>query len=285
LDPELDILYDETLDEAARVAHVEGFASETQLWTLIDHYSWDDGFAVPLAVVRHPKCDRALALHLFWEIDEIAQLYDSQGESGLREELDFLARSDPTGFAHALEYCKTLVAGLHNQTYPVGANSPTVEMTFAAESRLAELRKLISSYPQDGTAWICRYPGSWVLEPDPVEPVVILADDPRLTRLEWDPSDDTVYLRFISTTLPEPPGYKALVNTSLEALIAFSRLYADARAELDRIDRESNRDDAERLHEENGANLLAAFAQIDPKAVDAADSLWAVAAEETGYGM
>lgn len=53
------------MNQANLPAEIADLSDETALWEIINEYNWDDGFAVPLAVVRHPKCDRALALRLF----------------------------------------------------------------------------------------------------------------------------------------------------------------------------------------------------------------------------
>ena len=40
--------------------------SSTALYELLDHYNWDDGFGVPLAIAEHSCCDLAIAKGLYW---------------------------------------------------------------------------------------------------------------------------------------------------------------------------------------------------------------------------
>ncbi|WP_166350924.1 DUF4274 domain-containing protein [Phytoactinopolyspora limicola] len=54
-------------------ALVADLPDETALRELMDTCNWDDGYVVPLAVVRHPRCDRGLALQLFWALDDAAR--------------------------------------------------------------------------------------------------------------------------------------------------------------------------------------------------------------------
>ncbi|ALC04511.1 hypothetical protein CDES_00115 [Corynebacterium deserti GIMN1.010] len=54
---------------------VAALPDESALWELMSQYNWDDGFIIPLAVSSHPRCDRALALRMFWELDDSAQLH------------------------------------------------------------------------------------------------------------------------------------------------------------------------------------------------------------------
>lgn len=111
---------DEHADAAVRVADL---TDETQLWELMTHYNWDDGFAVPLAVVHHPRCDRGLALRLYWELDDAAQIHHSDEQHALRETYDVEARYQPDDFAALVAYCTTLVQGLRDETFPIGRNS------------------------------------------------------------------------------------------------------------------------------------------------------------------
>ncbi len=53
-------------DTAQAVAIVNSIAASETLYELLDHYNWDDGFAVPTAIADHPACDLAIALRLYW---------------------------------------------------------------------------------------------------------------------------------------------------------------------------------------------------------------------------
>lgn len=103
-------------------ALVAALPDEDALWELMSAYNWDDGFAIPLAVVSHPRCDRALALRMFWELDDTAQLHHGDEAAAIREEYADGADRDPDAFRTLLAYCSTLVAGLRDQTFPHGRN-------------------------------------------------------------------------------------------------------------------------------------------------------------------
>lgn len=95
---------------------------EAALWELMSAYNWDDGFAVPLAVFSHPRCDRALALRLFWELDATARTHYEDEETAIRELYASDAERDPDSFRTLLAYCTTLVDRLRQQSFPTGAN-------------------------------------------------------------------------------------------------------------------------------------------------------------------
>ncbi|WP_306367831.1 DUF4274 domain-containing protein [Nocardiopsis sp. CC223A] len=105
---------------ADRVAEL---TDERRLWELMSAYNWDEGFEVPLAVVTHPRCDRALALRLFWELDDTARIHHSDEANALRENHTAEARYQPEDFDRMVRYCSTLVSGLWEGTFPIGANS------------------------------------------------------------------------------------------------------------------------------------------------------------------
>lgn len=106
-----------------RPERVAELADETRLWELMSAYNWDDGFAVPLAVVRHPRCDRALALRMFWALDDAARLHHSDERNALRDAYATEAAYEPDDFAALVAYCATLVDGIRAGTFPIGANS------------------------------------------------------------------------------------------------------------------------------------------------------------------
>lgn len=101
---------------------VAALPDEVALWELMSEYNWDDGFVVPLAVVSHPRCDRALALRMFWELDDAAQLHHGDEDAAIREIYASDAEFDPDGFRALLAYCNTLVERLREQSFPSGRN-------------------------------------------------------------------------------------------------------------------------------------------------------------------
>ena len=48
---------------------VVGLTDPHLLHALLDHYNWDDGFEVPLAIANNPACELATAIRLFWLAD------------------------------------------------------------------------------------------------------------------------------------------------------------------------------------------------------------------------
>lgn len=101
---------------------VAALPDESALWELMSVYNWDDGFAVPLAVVSHPRCDRALALRMFWELDDTAQIHYDDEETAIRDLYATKVERDPDSFRTLLAYCTTLVDRLREQRFPTGAN-------------------------------------------------------------------------------------------------------------------------------------------------------------------
>ncbi|MDR1795194.1 MAG: DUF4274 domain-containing protein [Erysipelotrichaceae bacterium] len=115
------ILYSKDKSTAAK--QVAELTSEEQIWELMENYNWDDGYAVPLAAVSHPCFDRALALYLFWEIDEAPQHYYAGGEKGLREIYSYMLKYQPEEYPVLVKFCKTLVDGIRVGTYPISSHS------------------------------------------------------------------------------------------------------------------------------------------------------------------
>ncbi|GAB3161369.1 DUF4274 domain-containing protein [Myceligenerans halotolerans] len=97
-------------------------ADEVDLWNLMSHYNWDDGFAVPLAVAQHPRCDRALALRLFWELDDTARIHLSDEADALRESFSTEMTHEPEEFERVVTYATTLVDRLRRGDFPDGRN-------------------------------------------------------------------------------------------------------------------------------------------------------------------
>lgn len=54
-------------ENAAQI--VVGLSDPHLLHALLDHYNWDDGFEVPLAIANNPACELATAIRLFWLAD------------------------------------------------------------------------------------------------------------------------------------------------------------------------------------------------------------------------
>ncbi|MFL1379478.1 DUF4274 domain-containing protein [Nocardiopsis protaetiae] len=124
MDPAVErILFHEPGEHATLAERVAALSDERRLWELMSAYNWDEGFEVPLAVVTHPRCDRALALRLFWELDDTAQIHRSDEENGLKENYAAEARYEPEDFGRMVRYCIAVVSGLREGSFPVGANS------------------------------------------------------------------------------------------------------------------------------------------------------------------
>lgn len=124
MDPSIErILSHDAQDHGSLAERVAALPDERQLWALMSAYNWDDGFEVPLAVVTHPRCDRALALRLYWELDDSAQLHHSNENAALREAYSAEAEHHPEEFDRLVRYCSALVRGLREQTFPIGLNT------------------------------------------------------------------------------------------------------------------------------------------------------------------
>ncbi|MEV4627931.1 SUKH-4 family immunity protein [Micromonospora sp. NPDC049523] len=120
--------------------------------------------------------------------------------------------------------------------------------------------------------------GRWLPSPLPEltigeRVVAVLCEDPDVARLVVDRADGTVLI----TTEDEPP---ALVNRSLEKLVEAAGIYSRAKRRARRIDE----DDDEAL-EALAVATADQIGKIDPDAVRDENQLWAVAAEELGYGL
>ncbi|HEY1134602.1 MAG TPA: DUF4274 domain-containing protein [Nocardioides sp.] len=90
---------------------VAGLGTTEELVAVASGHNWDDGFAVPLAVANHPACDRGLALMLFWELDECAELFWSDADS------EFLDPDD----ADEAAYVRRVTGGLLEDAFPSGS--------------------------------------------------------------------------------------------------------------------------------------------------------------------
>ncbi|MGN5240191.1 DUF4274 domain-containing protein [Rhodococcus sp. SJ-3] len=107
-------------DHGSLADRVASLADEFRLWELMSHYNWDEGFEVPLAVIRHPRCDRALALRLFWDLDDAAREYLVGGTTDFGASY---APYDAEEAARVEEYCRILTEGLRHGRFPPGRNS------------------------------------------------------------------------------------------------------------------------------------------------------------------
>lgn len=124
MDPAIEaVLSHEPDGHGSLAGRVAALTDERQLWDLMSAHNWDEGFEIPLAVVTHPRCDRGLALRLYWELDDSARIHHSDEENALRELYSAEAEYDPEGFELLGKYCTALVGGLRAGTFPLGRNS------------------------------------------------------------------------------------------------------------------------------------------------------------------
>lgn len=96
------VLY-EIEDEDEKLEAIAAMEPE-QLEAVLAEYNWDDGVLVPTAIAQHPKCDRALALHLFWLGDALTW---------------YTRESDPRS-AEWDAFCRLITEGLLAERYPIG---------------------------------------------------------------------------------------------------------------------------------------------------------------------
>jgi hypothetical protein len=112
----------------------------------------------------------------------------------------------------------------------------------------------------------------------------LVAVDPGLSALVLRRDDGSLWY------LPEG-GVPELVNSSVEAFVAFNRAYEEAAAQAaayegpgDGLDDETV-DLAEQAADALIEALLDRFGRLDTEAVAGENSFWRIGAEELGYGM
>ncbi|GIL26238.1 SUKH-4 family immunity protein [Actinocatenispora comari] len=131
----------------------------------------------------------------------------------------------------------------------------------------------------------CPYPGEWQAAPlaersvDGV-PHAIVALDPGISALGVRRDDGSLWI------LPDE-DQPDLVNSSVEAFVAFTHEYAkaDAEAQAYESDEADEADEAEQAADRFTDALLARFRERDAPAVADENSFWSIAAEELGYGI
>ncbi|OKJ40006.1 SUKH-4 family immunity protein [Streptomyces sp. CB01580] len=136
----------------------------------------------------------------------------------------------------------------------------------------------------------CPYPGAWQDSPFTERTVdgaryALVAVDPGLSALGVRRDDGSLW------GLPED-GVPYLVNSGVEAFVAFNRAYEEAAAEAavyegpgDGPDEAEAVDLAEEAADALTEALVERFGALDAEAVADENSFWCVAAEELGYGM
>ncbi|MDN3694983.1 DUF4274 domain-containing protein [Chryseobacterium tructae] len=108
------IIYEEeTLNTRLKLLHK--IEDPLLLWELMSHYNWDDGFVIPLEVVKHNQCDLGLAMMLFWEFEEAKMYYEDPAS--------IVSNYDNTEEStYKSQYCKTLINGIRKGLYLSGVN-------------------------------------------------------------------------------------------------------------------------------------------------------------------
>jgi hypothetical protein len=134
------------------------------------------------------------------------------------------------------------------------------------------------------------YPGVWQTSPFAERTVggaryALVAVDLGLSALVQRRDDGSLWY------LPEG-GVPQLVNSSVEAFVAFNRAYQEAAAEAaaydgpgDGLGDDETMDLAEQAADVLTEALLERFGALDAEAVADENSFWHIAAEELGYGM
>ncbi|MFF9351316.1 SUKH-4 family immunity protein [Streptomyces sp. NPDC014734] len=136
----------------------------------------------------------------------------------------------------------------------------------------------------------CPYPGTWQIPPFTERAVdgaryALVAVDPGASALGVRRDDGSLW------GLPED-GVPHLVNSGVEAFVAFDRAYAEAATEAaayegpgDDLDEDEAVDRAEEAADALTEALVTRFEALDTEAVADESSFWCIAAEELGYGM
>ncbi|MDF3297890.1 SUKH-4 family immunity protein [Streptomyces tropicalis] len=136
----------------------------------------------------------------------------------------------------------------------------------------------------------CPYPGVWQGSPFAERMVdgaryVLVAVDAGLSALGVRRDDGSLWC------LPQD-GAPGLVNSSVEAFVAFNRAYEEAAAEAaayegpgDGLGDAETVDLAEQAADALTEALLERFRALDAEAVADENAFWHIGAEELGYGM
>ncbi|MEW1912558.1 SUKH-4 family immunity protein [Kitasatospora sp. NPDC085895] len=134
------------------------------------------------------------------------------------------------------------------------------------------------------------YPGTWQRSPFAERMIgngryAMVAVDPRVSALALRRDDGSLWC------LPDD-GAPQLVNSSIEAFIAFNRAYEEAAVEAaayegpgDGLDEDEAVDLAEQAADALTEALLERFEMLDAEVIADENSFWHIAAEELGYGM
>ena len=69
----------EILERSLKVEIVASIDNVDELYLLLDHYNWDDGFEIPTAIANHPLCELAIAIRLYW-LAEADYWFDTEVE-------------------------------------------------------------------------------------------------------------------------------------------------------------------------------------------------------------
>jgi len=95
------ILYEEDID---RIKIVKSIDYPKELYELIGHYNYDDGYKLPMAILHHPLCEFAHAIHLYWISDSdiwYDEEYDDETQKEHYEFSKFLEKRILEGFYKA----------------------------------------------------------------------------------------------------------------------------------------------------------------------------------------
>ena len=117
-------LYNDTIAEA--VKYVNTIIDEESLAVYAYNYNWDNGFAVPYAILKNNSCSLSIALLLFELADGFTFLKSKEVDSALPEWSSFM---------------KELYGKVMNNTFPAGNVSFTPELS---KFQLLKIEKLIS---------------------------------------------------------------------------------------------------------------------------------------------
>ena len=81
------IIWDE-ISCIERAMLVNQIDSSMELYSLVEHFNWDDGYEVPKLIAEHSLCELGTAVSMFWLCDAI-HWYKNDNEPTIYEQEDY----------------------------------------------------------------------------------------------------------------------------------------------------------------------------------------------------
>jgi hypothetical protein len=82
-------LYNDTIPQA--IKFIENLDDEESLFAYASEYNWDDGFAIPQAILQNKNCSLNVALFIFHAADGTLYLEDKNNAEGTKNWFTFVS--------------------------------------------------------------------------------------------------------------------------------------------------------------------------------------------------